>query len=290
MVNTLAKDPAKIAKNLSTDDHIIFKWPSLLEYLNFGSLFSNLSPFDENQPLFNASISTLTANAEKEVVFYIYDRLFAEILNQIKNIPQINATLLLKKIKEKRKTPIWLSNTLATYETALTESPSSTMHDLILYLAWDRMCVWMGQLFNYQSENENYMKATAVLKECLVESYQHITCQGHTIPGLYRMVESLLFFQMREENIQEHTDEEWAMLTQIFPALKGQNELADFFYIDDAVTKDSSDCYFTLDPHEMVATRMIFAQYMVGKLKEEIVDWDFAWQSKKILCRQALFH
>lgn len=300
IVRILAHDATKIVKNpfiSNPEHHISFGWPALLEYLGFGSVLSNLPVFDETQPLFVACISTLYANEEREVLFYVYDRLFAENLNQIKALPQINASFLLQAIREKRKKTFSLevenvlTPALAAKEAALVDSASHTMHDLILYLAWDRMCVCMSHLFNHQSTDPKFVKGIDVLKECLIESYQHISQQGRTSPGLYRMLEALFFYQMRDENLPKHTAEEWTLLSQSFPFLKEQNELADFFYIDDAVSyeeklttgEEGSECYLTLDSPECVNSRLALANYMVAKLKTEVPDWGYVLRPKKIV-------
>lgn len=298
VVGLLVHDVAKLIEQpclISPGSHVTLRWPSLLEYLGLGSVFSMLPAFDHNQPLFEACVSTLCANDEKEAIFYIYDSLFAESLSQIKALPQIQAHFLLQAIKERRQTPVpqeiekWLSSALSGYETAFVENASHMMHDLILYLAWDRMCVWMGHLFNYQTTDLKFVRAIAVLKECLIESYQHIIHQGRTIPSFYRMVEALFFYQMREESIQKHTDEEWIVLSQSFPVLKAQNELADVFYIDDAVISEqhlqknqgNPARYVTLDSCHQVSARLALTQYMMSRLKQEVVDWDFILQLKK---------
>lgn len=290
IVKILKHNASELLKNpflSNRDNHISFGWPSLLEYLDLGSLLSELPPFDQNQPIFKACVSSLCENEEKEVIFYIYDRLFAENLNQIKDLPQIDASFLLQAIKKQREKSFFLelekivSHTLAAYEIALLDKTSDTMHDLILYLAWDRMCVWMAHLFNYQSTNPKFINGIQVLKECLIESYQHIAMQGRTVPGLYRMLESLFFYQMREENLQKHTDAEWALLSQSFPVLKPQNELVDFFYIDDSV--EGNTAYLTMDFEDSVHLRLALAHHMIDKIKEETPHWNYTLQPKNIL-------
>lgn len=274
-----------IAKNpllSNPDNQVSFGWSNLLEYLTLGSLLSNLPLFDETQPLFIACISALHANEEKEVLFYVYDQLFAENLNQIKALPQINASFLLQALKERPLNAL-LSPTLIEKEIALLNRTSDTMHDLILYLAWDRMCVSLSRLFNYQSTDPLFIKGLDVLKECLIESYQHISQQGRTVPSIYRMMEALFFYQMRDENLQKHTDAEWTLLSQSFPVLKDQNELADFFYIDDAVISKEEAVYLTLDSPKDVQTRLALATYMIDKLKTDVLSWNYALQPKKIV-------
>lgn len=299
IIKLFVSNPAKILNNPSLSnesDSIRFRWSSLLEYLELGSIVSDLPVFEQNQPLFEACVSALCANEETEVLLHLYDRLFTENLNQITALPQMNPSFLLQSIKEKRQkktfleAKILLSPVLTDYETALTKNPSHTMHDLILYLAWDRMCVWMARIFDYQSTDPKFIKGIRVLRECLIESYQHIAKQGRTTPGIYRMLESFLFYEMREENFEKHTPTEWTILSQSFQALKPQDELLDVYYIDDAVAPESalkaeeeSSGYLTLDSPNRIDVRLSLAQYMVDKLKSEAPDWDYILRPQKIV-------
>ena len=178
-----------------------------------------------------------------------------------------------------------LDPVLAAYETSLTENTSHTMHDLILYLAWDRMCVCMARLFDYQSTDPKFIKGIGVLRECLIESYQHIAQQARTIPSFYRMIEALFFYQVREENLQKHTAAEWTILSQSFEVLKEQDKLADFFYIDDAaiLNQKVEEDYVTLDSPHKVNARLSLAQYMMDKLKSEVPSWGYTLHPKKIV-------
>lgn len=299
IVKILVQDPARVTENplfAAADAHIHFKWPALLEYLGLGSLFSSLPPFDETQPLFRACIETLSANAEKEVIYYVYDRFFAEMLNQINVLSEINHIQLLQKLKDQRSKSSSsvqqvLSDTLNAYETALIERPSETMHDLILYLAWDRLCASLAILFDYQTNNLIYIQGLAYLKECLLESYQHITEQGRTSPSLYRMIEAFFYYQMREENLQKHSKADWSLLSQSFPSLMGQNELNDCLYIDNAVistakpnhVENVQECYATLDSPEKVQIRQRLSHYMLDQLKKEVPNWPYSLRQEKIV-------
>lgn len=276
-----AQDAAEIGKDpllSDPDNHIGLEWPSLLEYLGLGSVLAQLPTFDQNQPMFTACVSTLSAHEEKEEVFHVYDRLFAENLTQIKSLREINAPFLLQAIKQQ------LFSALATYEKTLEENASHTMHDLILYLAWDRMCVCLAHLFNHQSTDPKFIKNLEVLKACLIESYQHLVQQGRTSPGFYRMLEALFYYQMREENLPKHTEAEWAVLSQSFPALKAQQELVDIFYIDNALMPQAKEaCYMTLDSHENVHARLALARYMIDKLSAEVPGWGYGLHPQKII-------
>lgn len=266
---------------LPMDNPIHFRWPSLLECLGLGSIFSNLEP---NQLLFEACIASLSENEDIEVIHHLYDRLFAENLNQINALPEIKSAFLLQAIKEHRGNSLF-DPLLDVYEKLLTEKPSDTLHDLILYLAWDRMCVSSGRLFDYPSTNPKFIKGIGILKDCLIESYQHITEVGRTVPGIYRLLESLLFYHMREENLNKLNEHEWKVLSQSFEVLKAQDSLADFFYIDDAVgvENDSSEIYLTLDSSHKVNSRLSFAACLMNKLKAEIPNWNYVLHPKKIV-------
>jgi hypothetical protein len=301
IVKLFATNPAKTTEiPLIADpkNQIIFRWPSLLEYLELGTIFSSLPPFDDTQPIFKTCIAMLNANEDKEILFYVFDRLFTENLNQIKNLSQIQAPFLIEAINAQRqKTNLLagervLSEVLQTCETALKVHTVHTMHDLILYLAWDRMCMCMARIFDYQSTDPVFIKGIEVLKRCLIESYIHITQQGMTVPGIYRMFEALFFYDMREEHLQKHTATDWVILNQSYKTFIGQNELPDFFYIDDAIIpaeelkpeNETSECYLTQDPTESVQARLALAQLMLSKLQAEYSQWNYVLQPQKIVC------
>lgn len=298
IVKFFVSDAAKILYHpliSKGDNEISFRWPSLLEYLGLGSVLSKLFSFDDNPAVFEACIVTLCTNQNRDTICELYDRLFAEHLNQISALPEIQPSFLLRALKEQRQknTPQELKNLLSpvltAYEIALTENTSHTRHDLILYLAWDRMCVSMARLFDFQSDDPDFIKGIAVLRDCLIESYQHIALQGRTTPGIYRMLESFLFYQMRQEKLQTLTEAEWILLSQSFQVLKGQDELIDFFYIDDALIhkkdlniQEDTNCYLSLESLSKVNARLAMVHYMLDQLKSEVHNWDYVLSHKKI--------
>jgi hypothetical protein len=294
VVRLLAVDADKVKSRGLETGELTFSWPSFLEYLELGQIMSQLPTFDHTSILFTAAVSALCEVDNPEDLFYIYDSLFTETIKQVKSLPEIDARFLLKKIDEKRnKLSFWemekiLSPALAAKEKALRDHPLDTMHDLVLYLSWDRMCVCMARLFDYQCSDPRYIQNMKKLKWCLVESYQHIATQGKTSPSFYRMIESLFYYQVREEHLQLHPEADWELLTKSFPVLKDPNELVDCFYIDHAVVPESQAdeslfCHLTLDPPEIVQDRLALAQYMVSRLKEEIPQWKFTLRPGNII-------
>lgn len=256
------------------ENKIVFRWPALLTFLDRGSVFGELPSFEESQPLFQACVKTLFASAEKEVLFYVFDRLFAEILQQVAALPTINASTLSAAIEERQKKlyderETALTYSLNFYQLSFSQAAPRVMHDLVLYLAWDRMCVAVSRLFDYQTDSPVFVHGLTVLKDCLLESYQHIKQQGRTSPSLYRLLEAFFYYQMREENLQKHTEEEWAVLSAGIPTLKIENEPADFFYIDDAMGESGAEVYLTLEPSEKVHTRLVLMKCLLNKLKTE---------------------
>lgn len=277
------------------DDHFLsFSWPSLLEYLELDQLLSKLPSFDKTQRLFIATVKALCEVDNPEDLFYIYDSLFTEMLKQVKSLPEIDPLFLLERIEEKKsKLSFWemnqiLSPALAAQEKALRENTQNAMHDLVLYLGWDRMCICMGRLFDYQSTDPLFLQNLKKLKWCLIESYQHIAGQGRTSPSFYRLIEALFYYQMREEHLQLHPEADWELLSQSFAVLKKPNELVDCFYIDHAIVTDSEEsdsagCHLTLDPPEIVQQRLALAHYMINQLKEEIPRWNYSLRPGSII-------
>lgn len=269
----------------SSQEHQIYLgWASLLELLGFGSLFSPLPPFDETHPLFVATVATLKTQKEKEVVEYIYDRLFAECLQQIQALEQMDVTCLLEAIRKQPK-PAAFTESLAVYESFFVENPSFAMHGLILYLAWDRMCVWLGRLFDYPSTDLTFIQGIALLRECLIESYQHIVSQQRTVPSLFRMFEALFFYEMREENLNTHTEADFSLLSRSFAVLTPTDKLVDADYIDYAVTIDpfceNAACYSNSLEH--VDAKVSFAGWMIKRLSAEFPEWKYILNTPQVV-------
>lgn len=294
--NEIAKlfvsNPVKTCGNpiFTAENRVSLRWPTLLEYLRLGSVLSHLPKFDQNQPLFQASVATLCGCEETEVVFYLYDKLFGENIHQINNLVQIKPPFLLQAIKECNHISV-LASSLTSYETALRENPSHTMHDLILYLAWDQMCACMGALFDYPSTDPKFIQGLSILRGCLIESYQHITQQGRTRPGIYRMLESFLFYEMREENLKKHSDLEWKIFRQSIQFQRAKEELLDCFYIDEGMItrekirakEENPTWYLTLDSPAFIDAQIAFAQCMMDKLTAEMPHWNFELRPGKIV-------
>ena len=279
---------------------VIFGWPSLLEYLDLGPLFEKFLKFDDQNKLFAFITSTLALDSDKDLLITLYDRVFVECLTHVKALPQIHSTFLINQIQKKRHSPSFshvnhlFSLSLDRYEKSLVENPSHAMHDLILYLAWDRVCINLAIVFEHVSPNQNVRNGLEVLKECLIESFQHITSHGRTAPGFFRLIESLYAYQMREENLQAYTDSEWLTLCQSSFALKSRDGLIDVFYIDAAVVDDQEfkssgqegDLLrvFTFDSLDNVKACLSLAHYMIEKLKAEGSGWRYILRPVEIVC------
>jgi hypothetical protein len=292
-----------IKANFLTSDQsvqVLFGWPSLLEYLDLGSLFEQFRPFDRQHELFGFITTVLTSHLDKDLLVRLYDQIFAECLTHIKALPQIQASFLMDCIREKRQSFAssfanqLFSASLDRYETAFAVNPSYTMHDLILYLAWDRICVDIATVFELVSPDLNVQNDLKVFKDCLLESFQHITAHGRTAPGFFRLLETLYAYQMREEFLQTYTEDEWLTLCQSSEALKPREGLMDVFYIDAAVVENREMKEFnkerdlvrvlTLDPVDKVQASLSLADYMIGKLKQEESEWRYALCPVEIVC------
>jgi hypothetical protein len=286
LVRLFLAEPEEWNERVETTDPkyaLLLSWSSLLVFLEKEQLFEQLPPFEDTK-LFTATVETLGKEMSEENLFYIYDSLFADILNKVRNCPEVNPSYLLHEIekRKKRKIPekleLLIQPALEAKEQFLRESPAHAMHGLILYLSWDRMCIAISKLFDTQSTNPHFLKNLKVLKSCLIESFLHIFKEGRVVPSLYRLVEALFFYQMREEQLQLHTEKEWEILKGSFSVLKGEKELVDTSYIDQALFGPPHKgqerlCHWTPEAPETVQRRMSLVQYVIELLKNETPDW-----------------
>lgn len=283
---------------LDSPIEIVFGWPSLLEYLGLGSLFENFPLFNQQSELFNLIIATLPAKSEKDFLIRLYDQVFVECLTQVKALPYIHLPFLIEQMQKKRQSlftsPLHnlFAPSLERYEKLFLEFPSHTMHDLILYLAWDRVCVYLASVFEHDFSNVDIQPGLKVLQECLLESFQHITAHGRTAPGFFRFIETLYAYHMREEHLPTHTEQEWLTLCQSAKALRPREGLNNVFYIDAAVIHqdikriDQQDPVrgLTLEPAGRVKASVSLAYLMLKKLKEEMVEWQYDLRPVEVIC------
>ena len=290
LTRILADNPSEIISHdliSMPESHIHFNWPSLLEYLDLSSSLPSLDGFDVAQPLFDTCIHALSTIKELETIQYLYDSLFTECLNQIKAVPDIHAARLLQSINVSKLKPSYqivektIASSLTHYEDALHEKPSETLHDLILYLAWDRMCICIGRLFDYPCADQIFIQNLDILKKCLLESYLHITEHGRTQPSLYRLLEAFFYLQMREENIEKHSAEEWEMLSKSFKILSDPNKLINFDYIDRGVKEIESEqdavSYLTIDHADRIDLRITLTKFLIDKIRTEHPEWKYTF-------------
>lgn len=245
----------------SVEGIITFNWSSLLELLELQNLFQEFPKFDPEHPLFQSYVTALSENTEKDTVFHLYDNLFTECLKHIKAIKEIHPDELLKLIGNK-KSSNFFELPLNDYEQLLIEHPNSASHSLILYLAWDRFCICMSHLFDFQSTNETFNQNLVVLKDCLIESYTHITAHGRTRPSFFRLAEALYYYEMREEFLQTHPEADWDILSKSVTALSSKEFPTDVLYVDGM--PDST--IYTLDSKEIVKLRVELANLVRRKL------------------------
>lgn len=278
LVDTLSLQNCGLEKNaILINPHTIdLRWPTFLEALGLGSILHSLPDLTEQ------CISKLQNCKDNAALFRLFDGLFAENLTQVKSIPELNAQYLIQAIADHEVKP-WFASSLEPFKRKFIENPALAMHDLILYLGWDRMCISMARIWDHQSADPEFQRGIEVLKECLVESFQHIQQDGRTKPSLYRLFEALFFYYMREENIQKHTDEEWNLLNQGFQILKSQENMADIFYIDDMLFPSENQIYITLDLEEKVNIRLAFANFMMNRLKKEVPTWNYESYKKEVV-------
>lgn len=274
---------------------IVFGWSSLLEYIGEKSLFKTFPLFSQHNELFAFLISTLALNTKKDLLARLYDQIFVECLTQVKALPQIDQNFLLHHIREKRKAlssqqlEELFSASLNQYEKVLTENPYHALHDLTLYLAWDRVCINLAIIFEHPFSNPAIGTVLDILKECLLESFQHITQEGRTSPSFFRLLEALYAYQMRDEYLQSYPEGEWLILCEGSKSLTPREEVADLFYIDEAIVNGESSnkeplMVFTMKTGQTVKSTLALANYMLKKLRGEVPGWHYALSPAKVIC------
>lgn len=276
----MLREACSDAKNFSVDEKIevIFDWNALFEYLDLELIFKNFPKFNDEHPLFHHFLSILEEN-DPNVWMNLFDQLFALCLTDVKNMQEINQAFLITEIQKKREASnlnVLFEKTLVWYERLLSDATYHTIHDLTLYLAFDRVCVSLATLFEHPSPNKKIIPGLKVLRDCLIESFQHITLQGRTAPSFFRLIEAIYAYEMRDENLDNHTEEEWLNLCQSSRALRPREELIDVKYIDYALRGDGEMIALTSDSDEVVKSSYSLASYVMQKLKQEVPGWSFS--------------
>ncbi len=205
---------------------------------------------------------------------HFYDQVFIECLTLVKALPEINASFLLEQLEKKRELCPF-SKELELYELLLLKHPDHLIHDLILHLAWDRTCVYIASLFDRDIEG------LEVLKDCLVESFQHITKQGKSIPSVFRFIEALYSYYLNKENVSSHTEEEWKVLSQGSIALQPRNKFIAVPYLDVVAGNRK---VLTLDSPAQVKAAVSLTQCIFEKLKKQYPTWQYSLSPVEVSC------
>jgi hypothetical protein len=246
-------------------------WPYLFKALSIGPLFEEFPLVDEKDSLFSCIVSSLETGEDKEFLIQLYDQVFVECLTLVQTMPEVDPFYLLSKIKEKRQ-----SDELLSYQERLEKEPYLARHDLVLYLAWDRVCVYLAVLFERSYRQKAALEGLQVLKDCLVESFLHINSLGKTKPGFFRMAEALFAYYLREELIDTHSEEEWDVFCKSTSILRPRDQWIDVPYVDECImtTRQEPGSYESQDSLDVIELSQKFAKCMIEKLQKEYPEWN----------------
>jgi hypothetical protein len=250
-------------------------WPSFLEVLHLGNVCEAFPRFDPLHAVFKMLVKAVEEGFEKEVIIALYDQLFVDWLASIQN--KIAPGLLYGEIEKVDNS--FFQPLLIEYKKKLEEMPKEMMHDFVLYFAWDRVLVSLAELFEYPFKGSQYIVGLQILKNCMLESFQHITRQKRTKPGFFRVVEALYALMMRDECFDSYTEEEWNLLCKSAKCLLLRDKLCDLFYIDLMIQepgeKVPSLTVCTKNSQELVQGQIELVQFMLHKLQKDFFDWNF---------------
>jgi hypothetical protein len=253
---------------------VIFLHAPFFECLGISNIFEKFPELGEQHKLFPLLSSILEHENKNELLVHFYDQVFVECLTQVKALPEINPSFLLEQIEKKREFCPFPQG-LELYELLLLKHPEHIIHDLILHLAWDRTCVYLASLF------DRAIPGLEVLKDCLVESFQHITMQGKSVPSVFRFVEALYSYYLKKENLSLHTEEEWKILSQGSVALQPRNRFIAVPYLDVVAGNRKVR---TLDSMIQVKAAVALTQCIFKKLKKEYPSWNYNLSPVEVSC------
>lgn len=279
----------KLMDSLATE--VALDWPALLNLLDADDFVKNFPPFTSQDPLYQQIIIALEAKTHPELLEHLFDQLFVESLNWVRSQTEVDPNYLAEKIRQKQTLqalgPI-LSKPLLHNQKLLFGQPYPFIHDLIFFLAWDRVCINLAILFEYPSVAVNVKPGLVILRNCLIESFQHIMAKQETTPSFFRFIEALYAYEMREEHLQSYSDREWITLCESAQALRSREEIIDVSYIDKFIIDRKhfsfSSKVLTMDSSEKVNKSIGLARYMIDKLNSEDQNWHYELQSTEIIC------
>lgn len=271
-MNKIFPDPYIFDQLPNLDSDVIFNWTSLFHYLKLQDIFENFPRFDADNPLFQGYVETLAKPIDKKGLCDLYDHLFKECLVHVKALDAIDPAALIERIQNAKKTaPAPIRKVLEQFESSFLFDLQSTMHSLILYLAWDRFCICLARLFDQQSDNPVFQNNLLVFRECLIESYDHIKQLGRTVPSFYRLMEALFFFEMREEKLQQHAKEHWEILNQSFSIFSKPEILVDPIHMNVSTVPDEEQVLFlTGSPQKQTDLERALTAYFLGVIQKEL--------------------
>lgn len=275
MCAKLFVDP-KLFDRVPVSAQIIFNWTTFFHYLELDSIFETFPKFDSTNPLFVSYVEALSTPTEQNALYDLYDHLFKECLIQVKTLEQIEPTFLIERIQSAKERSVEpFREVLEQLETSFLHDPQNMMHSLILYLSWDRFCICLARLFDYQTEDKVFLANLEVFKDCVIESFHHIKQHGRTSPSFVRLMEALFFYEMREEKLQRHQDEDWKTLNHGFSLFNAPEKLADVPYMSVGVPGQEEFEYLTTASSEKIQADLALTDYFIRRVQADFPDWSF---------------
>lgn len=272
----LEKKPVKGLGN----KEISLNWPSYFVLMRCNNLYDSLPPFVPENNLFSYGVDRLNGS-DSDTIIKFYDELFVEYLTLIKNLPEVDAFALRYNVTNIPSNPHY-DSTLETFKHYLNEHHTIVMHDLILYLAWDRVCSAIATLFEQQTLQTSNLE---ILKECLIESFIHITHTKKSNPSFFKLCEALWAFQMREEFLDSYSETDWETLAKASIAQKPKEILHDAFYLDEAFSEGDGEpiTFFTAEKKDRIDAGLKLGKYFQDKLKKEYPNWNFVLNETAVI-------
>jgi hypothetical protein len=268
----------------SNTDDVFFTLANLMGFLDLKYIFDAIAKFDNQNELFQFIVSKAAEDQDPNFLMDLYDQLFAQVLTDVKNLKEVNASFLLQSLSEHENhcIPIY-SKAITYFKQILSDVPKQAIHDLTLYLAFDRMTIAVAELFEQQQCKIGSLR---IFRNCIIESFQHITKNSKVTLGFFRLMEALYAFDMRNENLDTYSEGDFETLCKSSKVLSDRDRICFIPYVDIALMHMSEEkeiTCLTTDSEEKVELTLVFADFMINKLYQEGIGWEYRRAKSNII-------
>lgn len=197
-----------MTKNTNTKDLLCV--PSFLRSIGREEPFEEFPFFGPGEKVFSTVISLFSQELTRTQWEEVFDQLGSLCLTYVQRLS-------------------WLSQDLSDYR-----------NQIVLYLTWDRMCVWTGIIWDFFAESAERL-SLSIWKELLIESFVHIHQTKQTVPSLFRLVDALYRYSLMRSQRDAHEESLWQDICAMSGYTLQESQIPWVPYIDGGVCCNQED-------------------------------------------------